>query len=394
MSGTILTFNAGSSTVKLGIHAITGDRSRPLARAVIDFRDDPLEVRLTQDGQRLTHPLSGANIGDMTAILATALDWLGTHVDLSALAVIGHRVVHGGDLFARPAIIDDTTLAQMESLSRLAPLHQPQSLRLIRAARALYPNVTQTASFDTAFHATHDPLARRLAIPRALHDQGIHRYGFHGLSYRHIADTLRATDLPANARVIAAHLGSGASLCAMQGGISRDSSMGFSTLDGIPMATRCGALDPGVVLHLLGPMGWTLPQVERMLYHESGLLGVSGIDADSRELLDSDRPEAAEAIGLFCLRIAGEVARLAATMGGIDALVFTAGIGEHQPPVRAMVAQRLAWLGLVLDDAANATNAPCISSSDSRIAALVIPADEERVIADEALGLLGNRGTV
>lgn len=394
MSGTILTFNAGSSTVKLGIHAIESERSGPLARAVIDFRDDPLEVRLTQDGQRLTHPLSGANIGDMTAILGTALDWLGTHVDLSGLAVIGHRVVHGGDLFAGPAIIDDTTLAQMESLSRLAPLHQPQSLRLIRAARALYPDVTQTASFDTAFHATHDPLARRLAIPRALHDQGIHRYGFHGLSYRHIADTLHATDLPANARVVAAHLGSGASLCAMQGGISRDSSMGFSTLDGIPMATRCGTLDPGVLLHLLGPMGWTLPQVERMLYHESGLLGVSGIDADSRELLDSDRPEAAEAIGLFCLRIAGEVARLAATMGGIDALVFTAGIGEHQPPVRAMVAQRLAWLGLVLDDAANATNAPCISSSESRIAALVIPADEERVIADEALGVLGNRGTV
>lgn len=316
MSGTILTFNAGSSTVKLGIHAIESERSGPLARAVIDFRDDPLEVRLTQDGQRLTHPLSGANIGDMTAILGTALDWLGTHVDLSGLAVIGHRVVHGGDLFAGPAIIDDTTLAQMESLSRLAPLHQPQSLRLIRAARALYPDVTQTASFDTAFHATHDPLARRLAIPRALHDQGIHRYGFHGLSYRHIADTLHATDLPANARVVAAHLGSGASLCAMQGGISRDSSMGFSTLDGIPMATRCGTLDPGVLLHLLGPMGWTLPQVERMLYHESGLLGVSGIDADSRELLDSDRPEAAEAIGLFCLRIAGEVARLAATMGG------------------------------------------------------------------------------
>lgn len=394
MSGTILTFNAGSSTVKLGIHAIESERSGPLARAVIDFRDDPLEVRLTQDGQRLTHPLSGANIGDMTAILGTALDWLGTHVDLSGLAVIGHRVVHGGDLFAGPAIIDDTTLAQMESLSRLAPLHQPQSLRLIRAARALYPDVTQTASFDTAFHATHDPLARRLAIPRALHDQGIHRYGFHGLSYRHIADTLHATDLPANAHVVAAHLGSGASLCAMQGGISRDSSMGFSTLDGIPMATRCGTLDPGVLLHLLGPMGWTLPQVERMLYHESGLLGVSGIDADSRELLDSDRPEAAEAIGLFCLRIAGEVARLAATMGGIDALVFTAGIGEHQPPVRAMVAQRLAWLGLVLDDAANATNAPCISSSESRIAALVIPADEERVIADEALGVLGNRGTV
>ncbi|GGF80749.1 acetate kinase [Paracoccus acridae] len=390
MTDTILTFNAGSSTVKLGTHAIAGNRSRPLARAVIDFRDDPLEVRLTRDGQLLTHPLAGVDIGDMTAILGTARDWIGTQVDLSALAVIGHRVVHGGDLFAGPAIIDDTTLAQMESLSRLAPLHQPQSLRLIRAARALYPDLTQTTSFDTAFHATHDPLARRLAIPRALHDQGIRRYGFHGLSYRHIADALSRTDLPADARVVAAHLGSGASLCAMQGGISRDSSMGFSTLDGIPMATRCGALDPGVLLHLLGPMGWTLDRVERMLYHESGLLGVSGIDADSRELLDSDRPEAAEAIGLFCLRIAGEAARLATTMGGIDALVFTAGIGEHQPRIRAMVAERLAWLGLVLDHAANAVNAARISSTASRIAAFVIPADEERIIAEEALGLLGS----
>lgn len=389
MNGTILTFNAGSSTVKLGIHVIGHDRSCPLARAVIDFRDDPLEVRLTLAGQRLTHPLACADIGDLTAILRAALDWIRTQVDLSALAVIGHRVVHGGDLFTSPAIIDDTTLAKMESLSRLAPLHQPQSLRLIRAARALYPDLTQTASFDTAFHATHDPLTQRLAIPRKLHDQGIRRYGFHGLSYRHVADALRATDLPADARVVAAHLGSGASLCAMQGGISRDSSMGFSTLDGIPMATRCGALDPGVLLHLLGPMGWSLRQVERMLYHESGLLGVSGIDADTRELLDSDRPEAAEAIGLFCLRIAGEAARLAATMGGIDALVFTGGIGEHQPRIRAMVAERLAWLGLVLDDNANAGNAPCISSTASRVAAFVIPADEERVIAEEARGLLG-----
>lgn len=390
MTGTILTFNAGSSTVKLGIYAIDDPAPRPVARAVIDFRDDPLEVRLTRDGQHLTQPLRDADIGDMTAMLGTAIDWLGTQLDLSDIAVIGHRVVHGGDLFAGPAIIDDDSMARMESLSRMAPLHQPQSLRLIEAARRLYPKLTQTASFDTAFHATHDPLARRFAIPRALHDAGIRRYGFHGLSYRHIADALRATDLPADARVVAAHLGSGASLCAMQGGISRDSSMGFSTLDGIPMATRCGALDPGVLLHLLGPMGWTLQQVETMLYRESGLLGVSGIDADSRELLDSDSPEAAEAIGLFCLRIAGEAARLAATMGGIDALVFTAGIGEHQPRIRAMVADRLAWLGLRLDDTANAANATHISHGDSAVAALVIPADEERVIAAEALVLLRN----
>ena len=387
MSDTILTFNAGSSTVKLGVYAVERGALRYLARAGIDFRDDPLEVRLTLGGDRLAHPLEGVDSGDMGAVLKAALDWLAQHVDLDGIAAIGHRVVHGGDLFPGPALIDDASLKQMAGLSRLAPLHQPQNLRLIEAMRALRPEVVQTASFDTAFHATQDPLARRFALPRALHDQGIRRYGFHGLSYRSIAGALHDTGLPVDARVVVAHLGSGASLCAMQGGISRDSSMGFSTLDGIPMATRCGALDPGVLLHLLGPMGWSLERVERMLYHESGLLGVSGLDADSRELLESPAPEAAEAIALFCLRIAGEAARLAATMGGIDALVFTAGIGENQPRIRTMVAERLGWLGLALDPAANAANAHRISRPDSPVAAFVIPTDEERIIAEEALGL-------
>lgn len=387
MSGTILTFNAGSSTVKLGAYAIERGGLRHLARAGIDFRDDPLEVRLTLGEERLAHPLAGADSGDMASVLDAALDWLAGHIDLQEIAVIGHRVVHGGDLFTGPAVIDDTSLQGMAGLSRLAPLHQPQNLRLIEAMRALRPGVLQTASFDTAFHATQDPLARRFALPRALHDQGLRRYGFHGLSYRYIAGALRDTDLPVDAKVVVAHLGSGASLCAMQGGISRDSSMGFSTLDGIPMATRCGALDPGVLLHLLGPMGWSLERVERMLYHESGLLGVSGLDADSRDLLESPAPEAAEAIALFCLRIAGETARLAATLGGMDALVFTAGIGENQPRIRTMVAERLGWLGLALDGAANAANAHRISRPDSPVAAFVIPTDEERIIAEEALSL-------
>ena len=382
----ILTFNAGSSTIKLGFYRIAGDRAEPVGSGVIDFRDDPFEVRLKRDGQLLTHPLAAQD--DIAALLGRALDWLGGHFNLSRLAAVGHRVVHGGDDFAGPALIDDAALARIEALSDLAPLHQPQSLRLIHAMRDLHPEITQTASFDTAFHATQDPLARRFAIPRALHDRGIKRYGFHGLSYRHIADQVARLDLPADARVIAAHLGSGASLCGMQGGISRDSSMGFSTLDGVPMATRSGALDPGVILHLLGPMGWDLPRVERMLYHESGLLGVSGFEADSRELLASDRPEAAEAIGLFCLRIAGEVARLAVTLGGLDGLVFTAGVGENQPRVRAMVAERLAWTGLELDPVANEAGNTRISTPASRIGAWVIPTDEERIIAQEALDLL------
>ncbi|NPD15108.1 acetate/propionate family kinase [Xinfangfangia sp. D13-10-4-6] len=382
----ILTFNAGSSTIKLGFYEIVGDTTRSIARGVIDFRDDPFEIRLSRYGRHLSMPLTAAE-DDLTAVLYQSFNWLSAQFDFERLTCIGHRVVHGGDDFAGPAILTDESLARVEALAALAPLHQPQSIRLIRAMRDLYPKVVQTASFDTAFHATHAPVVRRFAIPRALHDQGIKRYGFHGLSYRFIAGALSDIGLQPGAKVVAAHLGSGASLCAMQDGISRDSSMGFSTIDGIPMATRSGALDPGVILHLMGPMGWSLPEVEAMLYRESGLLGVSGFEADSRELMGSDCPEAAEAIDLFCHRIAGETARLAVTLGGLDTLVFTAGIGEHQPAIRSMVVERLSWLGLTLDPAANAANAMRISSPDSRVQAFVIPTDEESVIAAEAHNL-------
>lgn len=389
MSGDlILTLNAGSSTVKLGFYQADGSSPQALASGIVDFRDAPFEIRLKRGAEALSRPMT-AQPDDPNAMLQEAFDWLGGHFDLSRLVAIGHRVVHGGDLFSGPAIITDKVLDQIEGLAQLAPLHQPQALRLIRAMREFHPGVMQTASFDTAFHATNSDLVRRFAIPRALHDLGIKRYGFHGLSYRYIAGQL--ADLAPGARVVAAHLGSGASLCAMEGGVSRASSMGFSTLDGIPMATRSGALDPGVILHLLGPTGMSLDQVEAMLYHESGLLGVSGISADSRTLLASPRPETTEAITLFCHRIAGEVARLAATLGGLDALVFTAGIGENQPRVRAMVAERLAWLGLKLDPAANDENARRISTAGSPVTALVIPTDEESVIAHEALTLKGSQ---
>ena len=368
----ILTINAGSSTIKLGFYALDVAGPRPLASGVIDFRDEPFEIRLKQAGQKLSCPLT-ADTGDLPAVLHQAFGWLAERFDLSRLAVIGHRVVHGGDTFTGPARITDDVLKQIEGLARLAPLHQPQSLRLIHALRAFYPGVMQTASFDTAFHTTNPPLMRRFAIPRVLYDQGIKRYGFHGLSYSYIAGQL--ADLLPGARAVVAHLGSGASLCAMEDGVSIDSSMGFSTIDGIPMATRSGTLDPGVILHLVGEMGWSLKRVETMLYHESGLLGVSGFEADSRELMASPRVEAAEAIDLFCLRIAGEVARLAASMGGIDALVFTAGIGENQPGIRARVTKRLAWLGLDLDSSANAANARRISARTSRVAAFVVPTD-------------------
>jgi acetate kinase len=309
------------------------------------------------------------------------------------LAAAGHRVVHGGERFCGPVLIDDASFDAIADLVPLAPLHQPQSVRLIRALRDLHPNLRQTASFDTAFHATQSDLVRRFALPRDLHDRGIKRYGFHGLSYAYIAGELvRRFPALAARRVVVAHLGSGASLCGLEAGVSRDTSMSFTALDGIPMATRCGALDPGVLLHLIGQEGQSLETVNDMLYHRSGLLGVSGISGDSRVLLESSRPEAREALDLFTLRIAGEIARLAATLGGLDGVVFTAGIGEHQPPIRAAVCTRLAWLGIDIDAAANEVNAVTISAPASRIAVMVIPTDEEQVIADEAAAVLEARG--
>ena len=384
-----LTFNSGSSTVKLGLFEAGADGARRLAKGVVDFRDEPLEFRLDMGDRRVAVELAGADPGNPAGILAQVLDALGSDFDLDRLVAAGHRIVHGGDVFDGPALIDDNALSSIEALAALAPLHQPQSLQFVRAMRQLRPGLTQVTSFDTAFHAGGDAIARRFAIPRALHDAGIKRYGFHGLSYQSISDTLRRDfQALADGRVVAAHLGSGASLCGMQGGISRDTSMGFSTLDGIPMATRCGAIDPGVLLHLLGPGGKSLEDVEDILYHRSGLLGVSGFEADSRELLASDRPEAREAIDLFTLRIAGEIGRLAMTLGGLDTLVFTAGIGENQPRIREAVCTRLGWLGAALDPARNAANATVVSRPESRIAVLVVETDEEQVIANETMQLM------
>ncbi|OYW67432.1 MAG: acetate kinase [Bosea sp. 12-68-7] len=385
----LLTFNAGSSTVKLGLFALGPQGPRRIGKGMIDFRREPLRFELTEGPDRFDIALEARPGAELDDVLSEVLRRLSWHIDLDAIAGIGHRIVHGGDRFTEPVRIDDAVITALEALAPLAPLHQPQGLRLVRAVARLRPGLPQAASFDTAFHRSQSDLARRFAIPRALHDQGIRRYGFHGLSYAFVAAELarRRPDL-ADAKVVVAHLGSGASLCALAGGLSRDTSMGFSTLDGVPMATRCGAIDAGVLLHLLGPMGQSVAQVEDLLYRRSGLLGVSGLSADSRELLDSDAPEAAEALDLFTFRIAGEVARLATTLGGLGVLVFTAGIGEHQPRIRAAIANRLAWLGLALDERANATNAGTISAPGSRVEAFVIATDEEQVIADEACTLL------
>ncbi len=390
MSGDLLvTFNAGSSTVKIGLFAIETNGARRLASAAIDFRQTPLSLQVTAGQEKSQFNLESASSDELDEVLAETFALISTHVDLTGVAAIGHRVVHGGDLFDGPVAIDDEVIRKIDALTVLAPLHQPQSLRLIRAIRKLRPEIVQTASFDTAFHRTYPDVVRRFAIPRALHDAGIKRYGFHGLSYKFIAGELaRRAPALGGGKVVTAHLGSGASLCAMDGGLSRDSSMSFSTLDGIPMATRCGALDPGVLLHLLGSKRCSLSELEDILYHQSGLLGMSGISADSRALLESDRPEAREAIDVFTFRIAGEIGRLAVTLGGLDAIVFTAGIGEHQPQIRAAVCERLAWTGLALDPEANNANARTISEAGSRVSVLVIPTDEEQVLADEAIAVL------
>ena len=384
----VLVFNAGSSTIKFGLFALDAPQPRRLAGGGVDLRRRPLLLQIEEGGQTIERPLRVAAADDLQPIAAEILDWLARHFGTPDIAAVGHRVVHGGDRFAGPAAITDQTLAALDALVPLAPLHQPQNLRLIRAIGALRPALLQVASFDTAFHRSQSDLVRRFALPRRFFDEGVKRYGFHGLSYQFIAARLaEVAPVVAAGRVVVAHLGSGASLCALEAGVSRDTSMGFSTLDGVPMATRPGALDPGVLIHLL-KSGLSVEALEDLLYHRSGLLGVSGLSADSRDLLASPAPEAREALDLFTFRIAREVAALANTLGGLNGIVFTAGIGEHQPRIRQAVCHRLAWLGVTIDVDANAGNATRIDAGDSRIAVFVLPTDEEQVIAQEACHVL------
>ncbi|QLF68364.1 acetate/propionate family kinase [Peteryoungia desertarenae] len=385
----ILTFNAGSSTIKIGVFRESVASAQPIAKGIVDLRHDPLVFRLTSEGGLAELPLKSKGEGQFSGILNEILGVLDTHFDLSTLNVTGHRVVHGGDRFSGPTRITDETIRSIESLVELAPLHQPQNLRMIRTLAALRPDLPQTASFDTAFHRSQSPLVQRFALPREWYDRGVKRYGFHGLSYAYIARELTQLEPErAGGRAVVAHLGSGASLCAMEHGVSRDTSMGFSTVDGIPMATRSGALDPGVVFHLINGLGLSARIVEDMIYKKSGLLGLSGISGDSRVLLESAEPEAWEAIDIFTMRIAGEIARLAATVGGLDTIVFTAGIGENQPAIRKAVCDRLRFLGVVVDENANDRNAAVISETHQPVTVRIIATDEEQVIADEAVAAL------
>jgi acetate kinase len=393
MPDAVLTINAGSSSLKFSIYRV-GKHDRPLLSAkgqVEGIGTSPHLVAEDAEGQILVDRRwpddRGSGHADFFRVIGS---WVREHfADGTTLLGVGHRVVHGGVHHAAPVRVDRTVLANLEALCALAPLHQPHNLAGIRAVAAVQPDLPQVACFDTAFHRGHPELADWFALPRRFYEEGIRRYGFHGLSYEYIASVLpEVAPEIARGRVVVAHLGSGASMCAMTAGRSIDSTMGFTALDGLPMGTRCGALDPGVVLHLIRAYDMDADAIERMLYQDCGLKGVSGISNDMRALLASDDPRARHAIDLFVWRICRELGALAAVQGGLDGLVFTAGIGERSAEIRKRVCEQAAWLGIELDQAANAQGGPRISADGSRVAVYAIPTDEELMIARHTLAVL------
>lgn len=390
MPQAVLALNGGSSSVKFALAEITADGPRRIAGGEIENIGEAPHL-LARDGRGevlAERRWDSANAPGYDALLDALLAWIEAHLGSDTLVAVGHRVVHGGDAFIAPVRMSEPVLDALDRLTPLAPLHQPHNLAPIRAIAALRPELVQIACFDTAFHHTLPAVAQRLALPRSYAQAGLRRYGFHGLSYEYIASRLGelAPALEAG-RVIVAHLGNGASLCAMQAGRSVETTMGFTALDGLVMGTRCGRIDPGALLYLLQQQH-SPAEIEHLLYNEAGLLGVSGVSSDMRVLLASEDPRAREAIDLFVYRVATEAGALAAALGGLDGLVFTAGIGEHAAPIRAAICARLRWLGAVLDPAANQRGADLISAPESRIELRVIATDEEAMIHRHSIALL------
>lgn len=387
----ILVVNAGSSSVKFQLFGIgSGNTVVRQLKGQVDGIGTMPRLRASDAGGKtlLDRSFAREEIADVTAALNAAGAWLRDDLDLHPVAV-GHRVVHGGPHYDRPVRADAEVLARLEKLIPLAPLHQPYNLAPVSSLLKNRPDTRQVICFDTAFHRNHPAVADCYAIPRRLYDEGVRRYGFHGLSYEYIAGALPtvAPDI-AQGRVIVAHLGSGASICAISGGRSVDSSLGFTALDGLPMGTRPGQLDPGVVLYLLSEKGMTPAQVQDFLYRECGLKGLSGISNDVRELQASTEEAARFAIDHFVYRIALYAGMMAAALQGVDGFIFTAGIGENSAFIRARVVERLGWLGATLDEAANGAGERVISGPDSRFPVYVVPTDEELMIARHTLGLL------
>ena len=386
----VLVLNSGSSSIKFGLFDIAAAEPVLLCRGLLDEHEDKPRLAVKSPaGETLfdkQRPSADANSGDLFAdVLGFIEDRFGT----GSLRAAGHRIVHGGPDYSAPIVLTDEVYAKLEALTPLAPLHQPRCLAPIHAISAIRPKLTQIACFDTAFHHGLAPPASRFAIPRRFEARGIRRYGFHGLSFEYVAGRLAgiAPELAAG-RTVIAHLGNGASLCALRDGRSVDTTMGLTPLDGLVMGTRCGTIDPGVLLYLQQHEKMSVEDVQHLLYHESGLLGVSGLSADMRALLASREPAAREAVDLFTFRAAQAIATMATTLGGLDCLVFTGGIGEHAKEIRSAIGERLAWLGVRIDAAANDAAGERISGDDSAVATFVIPTNEELTIARHCAAVL------
>ena len=392
----IVTINCGSSSIKFTLFPTDSElrANTILCRGQIDgLGDEPRFIAFDAAGNQFANEQLEAGISheDALEFLRRSLE---RRFGDRRLVAAGHRVVHGGTKYNVPVIVDERVIADLEELVPLAPLHEPHNVAAIKAIAKLEPTLPQVACFDTAFHCTQPPVATTFAIPRQLTEAGIRRYGFHGLSYEYIASVLPDYVGPsAEGKVVVAHLGQGASMCAMDGRRSVATTMGFTAVDGLPMGRRCGALDPGVVLHLISQKRMNVAAVTDLLYNHSGLLGVSGISGDMRKLQASKDPHAAEAIELFVYRVTRELGSLLAALNGLDVLVFTAGIGEHSAVVREGVCKAASWLGIKLDSSANAAGGPRITTADSRVSAWVIPTDEDLMIAQHAVRLLAANGT-
>ncbi len=384
MADVILVLNAGSSSIKFSLFLVASDGLEFRFRGQIeglytaprfaakDAAGDIIGARTWPEGTRLGH--EGA--------IDHLIGFLTQYRKDYRLIAVGHRVVHGGLEFSEPTLVTAPMLASLENFVPLAPLHQPHNLKPIRVVTERRPELPQVACFDTAFHRAQPEMAQVFGLPAAITERGVRRYGFHGLSYEYIARALPQLNAEAaGGRVVAAHLGNGASMCAMKAGKSVATTMGFTAVEGLPMGTRCGAIDPGVVLYLMDELKMDARAIEALLYQQSGLLGISGVSSDMRALLASDNPRARFAVEFFAYRIGRELGSLAAALGGLDAIVFTGGIGEHATAIRELVCRDAAWLGVAFDAAANKVNGPCISAPGSRVTAWVIPTNEELMIA-------------
>jgi acetate kinase len=381
MAKAILALNAGSSSIKFAAYRYGDGDLSLICKGLLD--------RHVSESHFTIKDAAGKTVGDEKPDLDNSADLTLTLIERlqpllgnDELAAVGHRIVHGGPRFFDPVIIKPDVLRELDELTPLAPLHQPGSLAPVRSLLKARPALLQVACFDTAFHRRLEPVYRRFPIPDI--GNGIYRYGFHGLSFEHVARKVNVPGL----RIVIAHLGSGSSICAVRDGRSINTTMSLTPLDGLMMGTRCGAIDPGLLLYLQKSMGFSVTDVEDLLYHKSGLLGVSGVSADMRTLLSAHDPHSMLAVEQFCARAAEHVATMATSLGGLDALVFTGGIGENSPPIRERICERLKWLGLELSSSANRQGAKCISAPESRVSLRVIPADEEAVIAEHTAKLV------